>query len=146
MLPRSSPSEPLQRAHSAPGERGRPVVEYWLSEDQASARHDADAQRKLRKIAADYENLADLLKRRAGDETYAPSRGRLADTDGMAERPSGDNPKPPASWGIMCRVAAKAKWIGTVKAINEGAAIEAAAKEFKMEAWRLIAVRRRVIP
>ena len=63
----------------------------------------------------------------------------------MAERHSNDNPKPLASWDIMCRAAAKTKWIGTVEAINESAAIEAAAKEFKTEAWRLIAVRRRVI-
>jgi DNA phosphorothioation-dependent restriction protein DptH len=51
----------------------------------------------------------------------------------MAERPSNDNPKPLASWDIMCRAAAKTKWIGTVEAINEGAAIEAAAKELTVD-------------
>ena len=35
---------------------------------RAETFHNADAQRKLRKIAADYENLADRLERRAGDE------------------------------------------------------------------------------
>jgi tartrate dehydratase alpha subunit/fumarate hydratase class I-like protein len=35
---------------------------------RAETFHDADVQRKLRKIGADYENLADRLERRAGDE------------------------------------------------------------------------------
>ncbi len=52
--------------------------------------------------------------------------------------------RPLPSWNIY-RAAAKAKWIGSVKAANADAAIEAAAKEFKTDARRLIAVRHRVI-
>jgi hypothetical protein len=36
---------------------------------RAETFHDGDAQQKLRKIAADYESLADLLERRAGGES-----------------------------------------------------------------------------
>ena len=35
---------------------------------RAETFHDANAQRGLRKIAADYQTLADQLERRAGDE------------------------------------------------------------------------------
>jgi hypothetical protein len=35
---------------------------------RAETFHNADAQRKLRKIAADYESLADRLERRAHDD------------------------------------------------------------------------------
>jgi hypothetical protein len=35
---------------------------------RAETFHDTDAQRMLRKVAADYGNLADLLERRSGDE------------------------------------------------------------------------------
>jgi hypothetical protein len=35
---------------------------------RAETFHAADAQHKLRKIAADYESLAGLLERRAGDD------------------------------------------------------------------------------
>jgi hypothetical protein len=35
---------------------------------RAATFHDADIRGKLRKIASDYENLADRLERRAGDE------------------------------------------------------------------------------
>jgi hypothetical protein len=52
--------------------------------------------------------------------------------------------KPLPTWDIY-RADGKAKWIGSVKAANADAAIEAAAREFKTEAWQLIAVRHRVI-
>ena len=48
----------------------------------------------------------------------------------------------PTSWNIY-KVAAKAIWLGTVEAPGKKAAIEAAAKEFKTDAWRLYAVPRR---
>jgi hypothetical protein len=66
------------------------------------------------------------------------------DTDGMPKRPSPDKPQPTPLWDIY-RAAKKAVWIGTVEAPDADAAIEAAAKEFKTEAWRLLAVRRGVI-
>jgi hypothetical protein len=47
----------------------------------------------------------------------------------------------PTRWDIY-RAAAKAKWIGTVEAADERAAIEAA-REFKQEPAKLIAVERR---
>jgi hypothetical protein len=52
--------------------------------------------------------------------------------------------KPLPSWNIY-RIDGKAKWIGSVKAADAGAAIDAAAKKFKTEVRRLAAVRHRVI-
>jgi len=51
---------------------------------------------------------------------------------------------PLLSWEIY-RAASKAKWIGTIEAADADAAIEAAAKEFKTDARKLIAVKRRAI-
>jgi hypothetical protein len=51
-------------------------------------------------------------------------------------------PEQPTSWNIY-KVAAKAILLGTVEAPGKKAAIEAAAKEFKTDAWRLYAVPRR---
>jgi len=45
------------------------------------------------------------------------------------------------SWTIY-KVAAKAILLGTIEAPGEKAAIEAAAKEFKTDAWRLYALPR----
>jgi hypothetical protein len=47
----------------------------------------------------------------------------------------------PVAWTIS-RAAAKAKWIGTVEAIDEADAIAKATKEFKTSASKLIALRR----
>jgi hypothetical protein len=52
--------------------------------------------------------------------------------------------KPLPSWNIY-RADGKAKWVGSVKAANASAAVEAAAKEFATDPRRLIAVRHRVI-
>ncbi len=61
----------------------------------------------------------------------------------MPKRPSPDKPQPtPLSWDIY-RAANKAKLIGSVEAGDAEAAIEKAAIEFKTDAWRLIATRRR---
>ena len=46
------------------------------------------------------------------------------------------------SWTIY-KVAAKAILLGTIEASGKKAAIEAAAKEFKTDTWRLYAVARR---
>jgi len=62
-----------------------------------------------------------------------------ANTAGM---PRNAEPPKPTSWNIY-KVAAKAIWLGTVEAPNKKAAIEAAAKAFKTDAWRLYAVERR---
>jgi hypothetical protein len=45
------------------------------------------------------------------------------------------------AWDIY-RAAARARWVGQVIASTAGEAIEAAAAEFKTDAWKLIAVRR----
>jgi hypothetical protein len=45
------------------------------------------------------------------------------------------------SWDIY-RVANKARLLGTVEADNAGEAIKKAAEEFKIDTWRLMAVRR----
>jgi hypothetical protein len=59
----------------------------------------------------------------------------------MARKP--EPPPPPlSSWNIY-KVAAKTVWLGTVEALDQSAAIEKAAQEFKTEAWRLLAVERR---
>ena len=52
-----------------------------------------------------------------------------------------EQPKPKI-WTIY-KVAAKAIWLGTIAASDKKTAIEAAAKEFKTDAWRLYAVPRR---
>ncbi len=49
---------------------------------------------------------------------------------------------PPTDWDVY-KVASKAIWLGTVDAPDKVAAVEKAAQEFKAEAWRLYAVRRR---
>jgi hypothetical protein len=54
-------------------------------------------------------------------------------------------PEPPlklTSWGVY-KIAKKAIWLGTVKAPDKQAAIEKAAQEFKVDAWRLYAMERR---
>ena len=55
--------------------------------------------------------------------------------------PRKPEPPKPTSWDIY-KVAAKVIWLGTLEAPNKKAAIEAAAKEFKTDAWRLYAVPR----
>jgi hypothetical protein len=64
----------------------------------------------------------------------------------MPKRPSPQQPQPSqlSSWDIY-KAASKAKWIGTVEAPDADARIEAAAKEFKTDPWRLIAVWRHAI-
>jgi hypothetical protein len=53
--------------------------------------------------------------------------------------PRKPEPPKPTSWNIY-KVAAKAILLGTVEAPDKKAAIEAGAKEFKTDAWRLYAV------
>ncbi|SRR5260370_14427834 len=65
--------------------------------------------------------------------------GREVERDELTRKPQ---PSQPTSWDIY-RAAAKAKLIGTVEAVDERAAIEKAAKEFKTDASKLIAVQRR---
>jgi hypothetical protein len=51
-------------------------------------------------------------------------------------------PQPPLRWDIY-RAPAKARWIGTVEAVDAEAAIREAAKEFNVQdTKKLIAVRR----
>jgi hypothetical protein len=60
----------------------------------------------------------------------------------MAERPRVVSTSP-VKWDIYLARSAPAKLLGTVEAISERAAIVKAAKEFKEEPAKLIAVRRR---
>jgi Ser/Thr protein kinase RdoA (MazF antagonist) len=62
----------------------------------------------------------------------------------MPKRPSPPQPALLSSWDIY-KVAAKQTWLGTVEATDADAAIAAATKEFKTDARRLIATRRRAI-
>jgi hypothetical protein len=58
----------------------------------------------------------------------------------MPKRPSLHVPQPAPLWSWdIHRAAAKARWIGTVEAADADAAIQAAAKEFKVIASKLIA-------
>jgi hypothetical protein len=57
-------------------------------------------------------------------------------------RPTDDNtrdPPPRYCWDVY-RAAARSRWVGQVIATSADAAIEAAAVEFKTDAWKLIAV------
>ena len=66
-----------------------------------------------------------------------PPLGRCTATDRMTKRPRVVSANP-VTWDIY----QAAKWLGTVEAANAEEAIEAAAKEFAIDAKRLIAVRR----
>lgn len=57
---------------------------------------------------------------------------------GMAKKP--EQPKL-TRWTIY-KVAAKQTWVGEVEAVDERGAVEKAAAEFKVPAFKLIAVRR----
>ena len=57
----------------------------------------------------------------------------------MPKRPSPREPEPLPAWSIY-KLAAKRQWLGIVEAPDAQAAIEAAAKEFKTDARRLLAV------
>src|SRR5262249_35524956 len=81
---------------------------------------------------------------RAGGKTSEVVRIRITDAGRQALETGSMLTKPLPSWNIY-RTDGKAKWIGTVKAANADAAIEAAAKEFATDAQRLFAVRHRVI-
>jgi hypothetical protein len=80
----------------------------------------------------------------AGGESVEVVRIRITDTGRRALETGGTLTKSLPSWNIY-RADGKAKWIGTVKAADAGAAIDAAAKEFATDAQRLFAVRHRVI-
>jgi hypothetical protein len=57
----------------------------------------------------------------------------------MAKKP--EPPPQPITWNLY-KVAKKTTWLGTVEAPDKSAAIEKAAQEFKIEAWRLLAVQK----
>jgi hypothetical protein len=56
----------------------------------------------------------------------------------------GRKPETPAlsSWDVF-KIAKKSVWLGAVEAPDKAAAIEKAAQDFKADAWRLYAVKRR---
>jgi hypothetical protein len=68
--------------------------------------------------------------------------GGLHRGDRMAERPRVVSTHP-VKWDIYLAHSAPAKLLGTVEAVTERAAIVKAAKEFKQDPAKLIAVRRR---
>jgi hypothetical protein len=57
----------------------------------------------------------------------------------MPKDPSPCELEPPPAWSIY-KLAAKRQWLGIVEAPDATAAIEAAAKKFKADARRLLAV------
>jgi hypothetical protein len=80
----------------------------------------------------------------AGGKSAEVVRIRITEAGRQALETGGVLTKSLPSWNIF-RADGKAKWIGSVKAANADAAIEAAAKEFATDPRRLIAVRHRVI-
>jgi hypothetical protein len=60
-------------------------------------------------------------------------------TDRMAKKP--EAPKP-TSWNVY-KIVKRGVWLGTVEAPDKQSAIEKAAAEFKVDAWRLYAMERR---
>jgi hypothetical protein len=80
----------------------------------------------------------------AGGKSVEVVRIRITEAGRQAFQTGRVLTKPLPSWNIY-RVDGKAKWIGSVKAANADAAIEAAAKEFTTDPRRLFAVRHRVI-
>lgn len=60
----------------------------------------------------------------------------------MAKQRAKPQTPPLALWDVS-KIANKLVFIGTVEAAEAEAARDAAAKEFKVDVWRLIAVRRR---
>jgi hypothetical protein len=81
---------------------------------------------------------------KVGGESVEIIRIRITDVGRQALETGGALTKPVPSWNIY-RADGKAKWIGSLKAPNADAAIEAAAKEFATDPRRLFAVRHRVI-
>ena len=81
---------------------------------------------------------------RAGGQSVEVVRIRITEAGRQALKTGGMLAEPLPSWNIY-RADGKAKWIGSVKAANADAAIEAAAKEFATDPLRLIAVRHCVI-
>jgi hypothetical protein len=63
---------------------------------------------------------------------------RPPDTAGMAKKPE---PPPPLIWKVY-KIASKAVWLVDVEAPDEAAAMEKAAAEFKVNANRLMTLRR----
>jgi hypothetical protein len=57
----------------------------------------------------------------------------------MAKKPE---PPEPVTWDVY-RAAHKPKIVGSVQAVDAAEAVQKAAQEFKVDAWRLIAVQRR---
>jgi hypothetical protein len=57
----------------------------------------------------------------------------------MAKKP--EAPKP-TSWNVY-KIVKRGVWLGTVEAPDKQSAIEKAAAEFKVDAWRLYAMERR---
>ncbi len=80
----------------------------------------------------------------AGGVSVEVVRIRITEAGRQALKTGAMLTKPLPSWNIY-RTDGKAKWIGTVKAANAAAAIEAAAKGFATDARRLFAVQHRVI-
>jgi hypothetical protein len=72
---------------------------------------------------------------------YRAFPGALHGDDRMAKRPRVVSTNP-VTWDIYQVRHTPAKWLATVEAATADEAIEAAVKEFKIEAKQLIAVRR----
>jgi|GraSoi_2013_40cm_1033754.scaffolds.fasta_scaffold03567_2 hypothetical protein len=84
----------------------------------------------------------DLRRDDEAPRVYRAFPGALHSDDRMAERPRVVSTNP-VKWDIYLARPSPAKLLGVVEAVSERAAIAKAAKEFKQDPAKLIAVRRR---
>ena len=61
----------------------------------------------------------------------------------MPKRPSPSQPEPPQTTWTIYKFASRLQWLGTVQAADKREASEKAAKEFRLDPAKLMAVRRR---
>ena len=61
----------------------------------------------------------------------------------MPKSPSPSQPEPPQTTWTIYKFASRLQWLGTVQATDKREAIEQAAKEFRLDPAKLMAVRRR---
>jgi hypothetical protein len=116
---------------------------HGVTEDLLVLAHGFDSDMIAGLVSAGFAS-ARRESMRAGGKTSEIVHIRITEAGRQALETGGMLTKPLPSWNIY-RADGKAKWVGTVKAATAGEAIEAAAVEFRTDAWKLFAVRHRVI-
>ena len=83
--------------------------------------------------------LSETAAQRAAAFSVIDRKWLSANTAGMAKKPE---PPKAGTWDVY-RAAHKPKIVGSVQAADADEAVQKAAQQFKVDAWRLIAVQRR---